>query len=379
VSDAAATRLLAAFDQQVGWCRQGASPFSARVLAQSRRWLEREPAALALLSAVDADPLAAAVSLRWLGALHHLALLGREPWAALWPPAEPPENDALTEAIAHAWRSERAHLHAALARPPQTNEVMRSAALLPGLLHLAQALRRPLHLAEIGASAGLNLWADGYRHEPVCQPVCEPVSEPVSEPAHTPWAWGDAAAALTLRAIWRGPAPPVDAPLAVARRAGCDAAPVDLAQAGEDLRLASFVWADQAERMARLRAAVAVVRPRLTAAGAVQTRRAADFVREQLAQHRVGEAFVLMHSVVWQYIGAAEQADICAQMQAAGAGATAASPVAWLRFEPTQPQLQVSLRCTTWPGGHDTLLAEAHPHGAWVHWRAPGPVAASPA
>ncbi len=375
MSHAAATRLLAAFDQQVGWCTQGASPFSARVLALSRRWLEGEPEALALLSAVDADPLAAAVSLRWLGALHHLALLGREPWAALWPPAERPDDAALTEAIARAWRDERPHLMAALARAPQTNEVMRSAALLPGLLHVAAALRQPLHLAEIGASAGLNLWADGYRHEPVCEPVCEPISEP----ADTPWAWGDAAAGLHLRAAWRGPAPPVDAPLAVARRAGCDAAPVDLWQPGEDRRLASFIWADQAERLARLRAAVAVVRPRLAHAGGVQALPAADFVRAQLAQRRACEAFVLMHSVVWQYIGGAEQADIRAQMHAAGAKATAASPVAWLRFEPPQPQLQVELRCTVWPGGHDTLLAEVHPHGAWVHWRAPRPVAASPA
>jgi hypothetical protein len=357
--DTAATRLLAAFDQQVGWCTQGASPFSASVLALSRRWLEGEPEALALLAAVEADPLAAAVPLRWLGALHHLALLGREPWMTLWPPAEPPHDDALTAAIARAWHDQRAHLVAALARAPQTNEVMRSAALLPGLLHVAQALQRPLHLAEIGASAGLNLWADRYRHEPLC------------DGADAAWAWGDTAAALTLRATWRGPAPPVGAPLTVARRAGCDAAPVDLSQPGEDLRLASFVWADQPERLARLRAAVAGVRPRLAAAAAVQARQAADFVREQLALRRAGEAFVLMHSVVWQYIAAAEQADIQAQMQAAGANATAASPVAWLCFEPLPgPSLHVALRCTTWPGGEDRLLAEAHPHGAWVHWRA---------
>lgn len=357
MSDTAATRLLAAFDQQVAWCTQGASPFSARVLALSRRWLEGEPEALAQLAAVDDNPRAAAVSLRWLGALHHLALLGREPWAALWPPAAAADDEALVEAIARAWRDERPHLVAALARAPQTNEVMRSAALLPGLLHVAQALQRPLHLAEIGASAGLNLWADGYRHEPVC------------EAAADAWAWGDATAALTLSATWRGPAPPVGAPLAVARRAGCDATPVDLSQPGEDLRLASFVWADQHERLARLRAAVAVVRPRLATDGAVQARQAADFVRAQLAQRRPGEAFVLMHSVVWQYIAAAEQADIRAQMQTAGEQATAASPVAWLRFEPAGPELRVELRCTTWPGGHDTLLAEAHPHGAWVHWR----------
>ena len=374
-----AAHLLDAFDRQVGWCEAGASPFSARVLALSRRWLDTEPEALAALAEVDRDPLAAAVSLRWLGGLHHLALLGRKPWAALWPPAADTADDAtLTAAIALAWQREQPHLRAALSRPPQTNEVMRSAALLPGLLHVAAMLQRPLHLAEIGSSAGLNLWCDHYRHE-------------AGSPDGGTWAWGDAAAALTLRPAWRGPPPPTDAPLAIARRAGCDAAPLDLSLPGEDLRLASFVWADQRERLARLRAAIAVVRPLRSgqsgrsSSGAVQARQAVDFVREQLAARHAGEAFVLMHSVVWQYIAAEEQEAITARMHAAAAQATAASPLAWLRFEPPRPDLRVALRCTTWPGGVDALLAEAHPHGAWVHWQGPGAgtdtatVAASPA
>ena len=118
---------------------------------------------------------------------------------------------------------------------------------------------------------------------------------------------------------------------------------------------------------------------------AVQARPAVDFVREQLAARHAGEAFVLMHSVVWQYIAAEEQEAITARMHAAAAQATAASPLAWLRFEPPRPDLRVALRCTLWPGGVDALLAEAHPHGAWVHWQGPGAgtdtatVAASPA
>ncbi len=87
-----------------------------------------------------------------------------------------------------------------------------------------------------------------------------------------------------------------------------------------------------------------------------------------------------MHSVVWQYIAADEQAAITAQMHEAGAQATAQSPLAWLRFEPPKPDLRVELRCTTWPGGHDERLAEAHPHGAWVRWLpAAGLAGASPA
>lgn len=348
----AAARLLDAFDRQVGWCRQGASSFSARVLACSRQWLAGHEEALSALSAVADDPLAAAVSLRWLAGLHYLALLGREPWAAVWPPdAEEVSDGSLTEAIALAWRGEHAHMRAALAHAPQTNEVQRSVALLPGLLHVAATTGLPLVLNEIGSSAGLNLWCDHYRYD------------------HGAWAWGETTAPLTLRADWQGP-PPRQARLAVAERAGCDMQPVDLLQAGEDLRLASFIWADQAERLARLRAAIGVARAHMLEHGvSVRSQRAADFVRQRLLLRQPGAAWVLMHSVVWQYIPAAEQADITAQMQAAAATATARAPLAWLRFEPPQPDLRVELRCRLWPGGEDRLLALCHPHGAKIEWQ----------
>ena len=352
----AAAALLSAFDQQVAWCVQGASPFSARVLARSRLWLARHEDALTELAAVADDPLAGAVSLRWLSGLHHLALQAREPWASLWPPAssgvgDEEMNAALDAAIALAWRDQRAPLRTALSNAPQTNEVQRSAALLPGLLHVAARTGLPLALVEIGSSAGLNLWCDQYQHE------------------HGAWRWGDPAAALTLSADWQGPPPPTP-PLVIQRRAGCDHQPVDLQRPGEDLRLASFIWADQADRLARLRTAIEVARAQMSAQGVrVQALAAADFVRQQLAQRQPGQAWVLMHSVVWQYLPAAEQAHITAQMQAAAATASAQSPLAWLRFEPPRPDLRVELRCTIWPGGEDRLLAVCHPHGARVEWQ----------
>src|SRR5204862_113617 len=45
----------------------------------------------------------------------------------------------------------------ALAHPPQTNEVGRSVALLAGLLTLRQAIRLPVRLLALGASAGPNV------------------------------------------------------------------------------------------------------------------------------------------------------------------------------------------------------------------------------
>ena len=51
-------------------------------------------------------------------------------------------------------------------RSVQTNEVGRSALLLPAFVHVSrQAQGRPLHLLEIGASAGLNLLWDRYGYD----------------------------------------------------------------------------------------------------------------------------------------------------------------------------------------------------------------------
>lgn len=362
LGDMASPALLDAFDRQIAWCAAPA-PFTAQVLARSRHWLANNPAPAAGFDAVSTDPSAAAVPLRWAAALHHLALLGHEPWHSLWNQASNLANVSagqLDDAVAQAWAQHRAQVHAALTRPPQTNEVQRSAALLPGLLHVAVQTGLPLVLLEVGASAGLNLWCDRYRH------------------AHAVWQWGDADSPLTLRADWHGPPPGEPAlPLRIARRAGCDAQPIDLAQPGESLRLVSYVWPEQIERLNRLHRARAAAAAWHAQSGlAVETLTAAAFVQRETAALRPGHATVLMHSVVWQYIAADQQAAITAAMAVAGQAATAASPLAWLRLEPAAGQgVDFELRCRLWPGGADRLLARTHPHVATIEWLADGPSA----
>lgn len=361
------TPLLAAFDQQVRWCQQAGAPFSARALAGAARWLATDTESHDEIAAVADDPLAGAVALRFLSGLHLLALQGRRPWSALWPPAEnlvdgEEGDNGLRIAASHAWHFRGELMRRALANAPQTNEVQRSAALLPGLLHVARRVQMPLALVEIGASAGLNLFADQYRLE---------------TPA---WAWGAADATLVLRPEWRGSVPEglADTPLAIEYRAACDLQPVDLAAEGEDLRLASYVWAEQRERLERLRAAVAISRAQMAAQGVkVQAAKAAQFLRQQLTLRLPGQALVLMHSVMWQYMPEAEKAAVTMLMGAAGAASTPDTPLAWLRFEPPKPDVQMELRCRVWPGGEDRLLARCHPHGAWVEWvDGPGDTAA---
>ena len=46
-------------------------------------------------------------------------------------------------------------------------------------------------------------------------------------------------------------------------------------------------------------------------------------------------------------------------------------PLAWIRLETNRKTFKHELSVRYWPGGGEdwALLAEAHPHGAWVEWR----------
>src|SRR3546814_2541943 len=61
---------------------------------------------------------------------------------------------------------------------------------------------------------------------------------------------------------------------------------------------------------------------------------AADFVEAELAKPQAaGTTRVLMHSIVWQYVPADQQARITAAMEAVGARATPDRPLAWIALE----------------------------------------------
>ena len=139
------------------------------------------------VAAADSAPLSL------MGAVHRLALTGRTPGLAPFLPsvaiAEGREPQAEAPDPAAAWpefaavidglRDEIADL---LGRPIQTNEVGRAAALLGGFLDVA-GRGRPLRLAELGTSAGLNLRWDRFRYED---------------------AWGDPASPVRFREVFAG-------------------------------------------------------------------------------------------------------------------------------------------------------------------------------
>lgn len=324
------------------------SPFTANLCRALAKVLDANTRAGQTVLGWPGDARADGLALRLCGALHALVLTGAsEQLALIYPPNQTSESEiaaVLPEAIA---RSDD-QIIASLAVAPQTNEIARSAMLLPGFLTVARETGLPLDLCEIGASAGLNLLFDSFHYR------------------YGDAEWGDPASPVRLAPEVRGLAVPLGGAIDVRHRAGCDIAPIDVADAAARLRLRSYVWADQAARLARLDAALSLAEkfpPLLVKADA------ADFVEKALATRQQGGTFVLYHSTMWQYLPRATKDAITATLKQAGRQATAAAPIARLRMEPRDPTKEwAELSLTLWPGGETRRLAHCDYHGRWIEW-----------
>jgi hypothetical protein len=171
---------------------------------------------------------------------------------------------------------------------------------------------------------------------------------------------------VTLSPQMRGAVPDLSGEIRIASRAGSDISPLNIENEADRLRLRSYIWADQSERLARLDAAIHVARQ-----GSVtpEMADAADFTDRRLASRKADECLVLFHSVVWQYLPEQTRNLIEAAMQRAGDASTRHKPLAWLRMEPlTSADPHPALRLSLWPGGDTRTLALADFHGRWIEW-----------
>ena len=131
-------------------------------------------------------------------------------------------------------------------RRVQTNEVARSALLLPVFVRVShEAQGRPLYLLEVGTSAGLNLLWDRYGYN-------------YGNGLKT----GDRNSAVQLKCSLRGTVtPPVPATLPdVYRRIGVDLNPIDVDDPEATLWLRALVWPGNPQRVRLLENALAVAR-----------------------------------------------------------------------------------------------------------------------
>lgn len=312
------------------------------------------PAAEVLAGHED-DPGPSALGLRLLGSVHRLVLERRAGALGTFYPSvggswEPGQGWAVLRGLL---AQQPDAVREWLDRPPQTNEVGRAAALVGGLLHLPDAMRLPVRLHEIGASAGLNLLADRFGY--------------VDAAGTT---FGDPTSAVRLDDAWQGRALRPWTDLGFVERVGCDVMPVDARSPQGRLTLTAYVWADQVVRLERLRGALQVA-----ARHHVEVRRlgAAELVRSM--DLRLGAVTVLWHSVMWQYLERTEQNAVTAALTSLGERATADAPFVHLFLEPTRRRSdgphEFLVVIQTWPEGRRRVLGTSTGHGVPMSWEKP--------
>lgn len=339
------------FEQQAAACEAMGSPFTAHVCRSAAKVLDHSTRTGASINSWSGDCRADALALRLCGAFHALALGGRDAELAF---AYPPRATVNLERILRnaVLRHDEYILHW-LANPPQTNETARASALLPGFLAVARRAGLPLELAEIGSSAGLNLFFDRFRYR------------------FGDVEWGDPAYPTIMAPEMRGAAPDLSGEIRIADRRGNDIAPLAIGNPVDRLRLRAYVWPDQPERLARLDAAIAAAR---AGSFVMEKADAAKFVLERLKARKPDACFVLFHSVVWQYLPESTKAEIESAMEAAGKAATPNSPMAWLRLEGLGgADAFATLQLRYWPGGETETFARADFHVRWLDWLNPSP------
>ncbi|MBF2755431.1 MAG: DUF2332 family protein [Gammaproteobacteria bacterium AqS3] len=355
-----------AFALQGSACSHLGSPFTGQLCALfAERWTPRSDAVAERLFDWDGDVTSAGdnLPLRLAGALHHWALTDRD--AGLkrcWPP-HTADADAIWDSVSRVLKADAQDILAFCRNPPQTNEVGRSAALMPVLLTLAARFAGlPLALFEVGASAGLNLCLDrwGYR---LGGRVC-----------------GDADSALQLTPQWRGAplgAGFEGARLHIAERRGCDIAPIDVRSEAGCARLMSYIWPDQRERLERTRSAVEIARSldvRLDTCGA------GEWLEQRLTPSPGEQLRVVYSTVAWQYFSRADQQRGRDRIRRIGEGGGDRAPLAWLRVEADEASQRgqgaaiiLALWCGGASDGVERELGRADFHGRWVEWGGASP------
>ena len=337
-----------AFLAQAAACAALGSPFMERLLTLLARDWPADSDLARDLAAYEGDvgPAGHSLPLRLAGGLHALVLSGAAPeLTAVYPPNDP-SDAALREAVLAALATHESFLRDWVRSPPQTNEVRRSAVLIAGARVAVQAFDLPVILSELGASGGLNLMWDHFALEIEAR------------------RFGPSVPAVLLTPDWYGPLPP-DVTPRIAARAGVDLNPLRPHRGPDLLRLMAYLWPDQPDRLTMTRAAASV------AAGQVAQGDAIDWLAGRLPTAPQGHLHLVQHTIAWQYFPAAAQARGRALIEAAGAQATAARPLAWLSMENDggpdgQKGAAVTLRL--WPGDLTLALGRADFHGRWVDW-----------
>jgi hypothetical protein len=227
-------------------------------------------------------------------------------------------------------------------RATQTNEVGRSAVLLP----LFRRVPEPLALVEVGASAGLNLLFDRYGYDYQGVRI------------------GDGAPVLPCESFIVPDRIPT-----VASRIGIDREPVDVTDDDAIAWLRACIYADQADRLVRFEQAVEVARrdpPQIVAGNAVDTLAAVVGAIPR------DVSLCIFHTYVVAYFLRDERPAFFSLLDELGAqrdltvfSAEAPGVVPDLGLERGS---MVALGEVAYRAGekHVTVVGTCHPHGTWL-------------
>jgi hypothetical protein len=341
------------FASQAANCRDLGSSFTAGLCDRLVRDLDRTTRFGRRIFRWPGDPDRDLVALRACCALNALARSGDAPELAdVWPPHRvfdirlagvlgdvvPRFDDRLAQ-----WIDD----------PPQTNEVGRSAVLLGGALIVAARLGRPIELLEIGASAGLNLCFDRWTYD-----------------LGAKMSWGRPTASVRIASDWRGAVPPLDAPLRLIGRAGCDRAPLDARDPDDCERLRAFVWPDCEADLDRTDDALAVVRG---LGVRIERADAADWLEQRLARPQAaGTTRLVFQSSLAPFLAETTRNRLEALFADAGRAATRERPLARLSMERPSIGAAAEVRLALWPDGGNHPIARADWYGRRIDWIALG-------
>lgn len=281
-----------------------------------------------------------------LGAVHYLLLRGAEhPLRRHYPDLGggavagedpfPPFRDFVA-----AHRGEIALL--VETRVTNTNEVGRSALLHPGF----RTLEGPLHLVEIGPSAGLNMIWDRYgvRYSDRCSIAPD--------------------AKLVIDCELRGDRlPPCGPAPKVESRVGLELNPVDLTNKDDRDWLRALVWPDQVARLHRLERAIALF---VDEHPPIRQGDALELLCDAIAEAPREATVCVYHTIAIYQFSTAMRETLEDILTVAGLR----RPVHRLGFEFDGSECALSLTRYGDGAREERLLAHAHPHGTWMEWLA---------
>jgi hypothetical protein len=247
----------------------------------------------------------------------------------------------------------------------QTNETARGLCWVLPVLYAGWA---SVNVIDLGCSAGLNLVAD-QRHYRLLGENCAPLGVDIGlgQPEQ-----------FVLSCSGDFVPPPTTTIPGIFSRTGCDQRPLPLADAEDELDLASFVWGDQLHRLKMLRLGIAALRRVGTTDAPVRLVAAhlPDDLPLFLAQSYGSgsmEPMVICTTYLTPYLD--QQGAAFGEHIAQWAGGLT-QPVVWLQWEPIpQGPRPPVLGWLGWTADlwirrqhHHWLLAWVHPHGAAVQW-----------